>query len=145
MAAGLQRSDVNFSSTVSIKSSSISTASTTNLRHRAQSGLRVTQDQLDQKEVVKTSKSLNPSGLELELDRTSLKESVLVRTRTGTSQVQSEPDNVTNIDVFQRATAFHVVVNHNHHHALQQLCSRRPPVEQTTPPPVLPVQVSLDG
>lgn len=80
-----------------------------------------------------------------ELDRTSLKQSVLVRTRTGTSQVQSEPDNVANIDVFQRTTAFHVVVNHNNHHALQQLCGRRPPVEQTTPPAVLPVQVSLDG
>lgn len=37
-----------------------------------------------------------------ELDRTSLTK----------SQVQSEPDNVTNIDVFQRTTVFHVVVNH---------------------------------
>lgn len=81
----------------------------------------------------------------LELDRTSLNESVLVRTRTGISQVQSEPDNVTNIDVFQRTTAFHVVVSHKNHHAMQQRCSRRLPVEQTTPPAVLPVQVSLDG
>lgn len=45
-----------------------------------------------------------------ELDRTSLNKSVLVRTRT---------DNVTNIDVFQRTIAFHVVVNHKNHHALQ--------------------------
>lgn len=75
-----------------------------------------------------------------ELDRTSLKESVLVKTRTRTSQVQCYKHRC-----ISKNYSFSCSCKSHQHHALQRLCSRRPPIKQTTPPAVLPVQVSLDG